>query len=104
MGRNTSTSVISKVILLDSNKKNIKKFFADFFKPSRNNNGGKKSDKGKKKPRVNVFDINNPNSFKNSKVADVEKYLDETLDGFTKKPLKISDGVRYFKVKVNHIR
>lgn len=32
-------------------------------------------------------------------MADVEKYLDETLDGFTKKTIKKGDGVRYFDGK-----
>lgn len=45
--------------------------------------------------------MSNPDSFENANVEDVEAYLDETLDGFTKKDLKSGEGVRYYDGKGN---
>jgi len=58
----------------------------------------KKVSKGKGKIS---YDIKTPGSFKNAKVSDVEKYLDKTLKGFTKKPLKKGEGFRYYDGKGN---
>ncbi len=52
-------------------------------------------------PKTNSFNMNKLDSFKNAKITDVEKYLDNTLEGFTKAPLKKGDGVRYFDGKGN---
>lgn len=45
--------------------------------------------------------MNKLDSFKNAKITDVEKYLDDTLEGFTKSQLKKGEGVRYFDGKGN---
>lgn len=57
--------------------------------------------KGVVKTIDNVFDINKLDSFKNANITKVEKYLDHTLEGFTKSPLKKGEGVRYFDGKGN---
>lgn len=48
-----------------------------------------------------LFDIKDVNSFRDADIHDVEKYLDSTLKGYTKAPLKRGDGVRYFDGRGN---
>lgn len=48
-----------------------------------------------------VFDLKNPDSFKGSSIKEVESYLDDMLSGYTKRPLKKGEGIRYFDGKGN---
>lgn len=43
-----------------------------------------------------IFELSDVNSFKGADIKDVEKYLDEALEGYTKAPLKRGEGVRYY--------
>ena len=45
------------------------------------------------------FDIKNINTFKNANIKDVEKFLDKELQGWTKKPLRDGNGIRYYNGK-----
>lgn len=64
--------------------------------------GGSGVKNGKGKGKLNFsFDLKTPDSFKNSKVTDVEEYLDQTLKGFIKKPSKKGEGFRYCDGKGN---
>ncbi|MCW6683155.1 pre-toxin TG domain-containing protein, partial [Aerococcaceae bacterium NML160702] len=47
------------------------------------------------------LDMKDLNSFRNNSFEDVEKYLDQTLEGYTKAPLKKGEGIRYFDGKGN---
>lgn len=48
-----------------------------------------------------VLDLKNPKSFEGSSIKDVESYLDDALNGYTKAPLRDGNGVRYFDGKGN---
>lgn len=46
------------------------------------------------------FDLNNPESFRDAKLKNVEKYMDKNLDGqngYVKGSIKKGTGVRYYK-------
>jgi hypothetical protein len=47
------------------------------------------------------YNIENPESFNNAKITDVEQFLDQYLKGFKKSPLKRGDGVRYYDGRGN---
>ena len=46
-----------------------------------------------------ILSISDIDSFRGADIKTVEKYLDETLEGYTKAPLKRGDGVRYYDGK-----
>ncbi|MBO4114463.1 pre-toxin TG domain-containing protein [Streptococcus suis] len=48
-----------------------------------------------------IFELSNVNSFNGANIKDVEKYLDEALEGYTKSPLKRGEGVRYYDGRGN---
>lgn len=48
------------------------------------------------------FDLNDPESFRDAKIKDVEKYMDKNLagkNGYEKSPLNKGDGVKYINGK-----
>lgn len=47
------------------------------------------------------YNIENPESFNNAKITDVEQFLDQYLKGFKKSTLKRGDGVRYYDGRGN---
>ncbi|CAM3633864.1 RHS repeat-associated core domain-containing protein [Erysipelothrix urinaevulpis] len=63
-----------------------------------NEGGGSSSSEG---TGNNDFDLNDPDSFEGKNIKDVEKYLDDNLEGYTKDVLKKGDGVRYYDGKGN---
>ena len=46
-----------------------------------------------------IMSISDIDSFRGADIKTVERYLDETLEGYTKAPLKRGDGVRYYDGK-----
>jgi LXG domain of WXG superfamily len=90
---------VTKSFVKRVSKKKVKK---DKVKGTKKGEGESKEKVVKGAGKTDVkLDLKTPDTFKNAKINDVEKYLDKTLKGYTKKPLKKGEGFRYYDGKGN---